>query len=218
MNAVIDPDTGKPLRYEDLIRNPKMKALWSHAMTKELARLSQGLKGVTEGTNTVFYLTPDKIKNIPSDRTVTYSCIVTGYRPQKTDPNRVRITVGGNLIDYPGEVTTRTADMITSKILWNSVLSTPGAKYCCADVKNFYLETPMARYEYMRMAARLIPDEFLDAYDLHSKIHNGYLYMEIRKGMYGLPQAGIIANRLLRKRLQPHGYFEVPNTHRPLET
>jgi hypothetical protein len=212
MNAVIDPVSGKPLRYEDLIRNPKTKALWSHAMTKELARLSQGLKDVTEGTNTVFYLTHEEIKNIPVDRTVTYSRIVTDYRPQKTDPNRVRITVGGNLIDYPGEVTTRTADMITSKILWNSVLSTPGAKYCCADVKNFYLETPMARYEYMRMAARLIPDEFLDAYNLRPKIHNGYIYMEIRKGMYGLPQAGIIANQLLRKRLRPHGYFEVPNT------
>jgi hypothetical protein len=92
------------------------------------------------------------------------------------------------------------------------VLSTPGAKCCCADVKNFYLETPMDRYEYMRMPARLIPAAFIAAYDLDSKIHNGFLYMEIRKGMYGLPQSGIIANKLLRKRLAPHGYYEVPNT------
>jgi hypothetical protein len=112
--------------------------------------------------------------------------------------------------------------MATSKILWNSVLSTRGAKYCCADVKNFYLETPMERFEYMRMPIRLIPPDFLDKYELHDKIYNGFLYMEIRKGMYGLPQAGILANQLLRKRLKPHGYFEVPNTpglwkhkHRP---
>jgi hypothetical protein len=32
--------------------------------------------------------------------------------------------------------------------------------------------------------------------------------MEIRKGMYGLPQAGILANKLLKKRLARHGYFE----------
>jgi hypothetical protein len=85
----------------------------------------------------------DEIKRIPKDRTVTYARIVVDYRPQKADPNRVRITVGGNLIDYPGELTTRTADMTTAKILWNSVLSTPNAEYACADVGNFYLATPM---------------------------------------------------------------------------
>jgi hypothetical protein len=102
--------------------------------------------------------------------------------------------------------------MVTSKILWNSVLSTANAKYCCADVKKFYLETPMARYEYMRMPVRLLPDAFIEAYNLGPKIYKGHVYMEIRKGMYGLPQAGILANQLLRKRLKPHGYYEVPNT------
>jgi hypothetical protein len=211
-NAVIDPDTGKPLSYDDLVRNPTTRTIWTNAMTKELARLAQGLPDITEGTNTVFYLTHAQIQNIPADRTVTYARVVADFRPQKADPNRVRITVGGNLITYPGEVTTRTADMVTSKILWNSVLSTPGAKYCCADVKNFYLETPMDRYEYMRIPVRLIPEAFLQAYDLQSKIYKGYLYMEIRKGMYGLPQSGIIANQLLRKRLKPHGYYEVHHT------
>jgi hypothetical protein len=36
--------------------------------------------------------------------------------------------------------------------------------------------------------------------------------MESRKGMYGLPQSGIIANKLLRKQLKPHDYYEVVNT------
>ena len=211
-NAVLDPDTGKPCSYDDLMRNPKTHDTWSKAMTKELARLAQGQDGLTEGTNTVYYMDHEAIRNIPKDRTVTYARIVVDYRPQKSDPNRVRITVGGNLIHYPGEVTTRTADMVTSKILWNSVLSTPDAKYCCADVKNFYLETPMDRYKCMRIPARQIPDAFLDSYHLRPKIFKGHLYMEIRRGMYGLPQAGIIANQLLRKRLEPHGYYEVRNT------
>jgi hypothetical protein len=211
-NAVIDPATGRALTYEDLVKDPKTRNLWSNAMTKELARLAQGLDGLTEGTNTVVYMTHDEIQQIPKDRTVTYARTVVDFRPQKTDPNRVRITVGGNLITYPGEVTTRTADMVTSKILWNSVVSTPGAKYCCADVKNFYLETPMDRYEYMRIPIRTIPDAFIEAYKLQPKVYKGYIYMEIRKGMYGLPQAGILANQLLRKRLKPHGYFEVTNT------
>jgi hypothetical protein len=43
--------------------------------------------------------------------------------------------VGGNLIDYPGELTIRTADLTTAKILWNSTLSMPGAKFGAADVE-----------------------------------------------------------------------------------
>ena len=65
------------------------------------------------------------------------------FCPQKEDPNRVRITAGGNLIQYPGELTTQTADLTTAKLLWNSVLSTPGAKFMALDVGNFYLMTLM---------------------------------------------------------------------------
>jgi len=181
-------------------------------MCKELGRLANGYKDETNGTGTLHYMTHEEIKNIPTDRTVTYAKIVVDYRPQKEDPNRVRITVGGNLINYPFETTTRTADLITNKLLWNSTLSTPGARYCCADLKNFYLETPMKRREYMRIKVDLIPVEFMDEYNLHNKVYNGYVYCEIRRGMYGLPQAGIIANQQLKKRLAPHGYYEVPHT------
>ena len=42
------------------------------------------------------------IKNIPKDRVVTYARKIMIYcRPQKTDPNRVRIATGENLIQYP---------------------------------------------------------------------------------------------------------------------
>jgi hypothetical protein len=128
-NAVIDPTTRRVLSYEDLIKDPKTRDLWSNAMTKELARLAQGLDELTEGTSTVFYMSHEEINNIPKDHTITYARTVIAFRPQKANPNRVRITVGENLITYPAEVTTRTADMVTSKILWNSVVSTPGAKY-----------------------------------------------------------------------------------------
>ena len=84
-----------------------------------------------------------EISRIPKDRTVTYLKVVVDYRPQKQDPNRVRITVGGNLLSYPGELTTRTADSIRTKLLWNSVLSTKGAQYMTVDIKGFYLNTPL---------------------------------------------------------------------------
>jgi len=62
------------------------------------------------------------------------------------------------------------------------------------------------------MPLALIPEEFQDAYDLKAKAKNGFVYMEINKGMYGLPQAGILANKLLKRRLAKFGYYELPHT------
>jgi hypothetical protein len=41
---------------------------------------------------------------------------------------------------------------------------------------------------------------------------DGWVYIEIRKGMYGLKQVGLLANQLLQKRLAPFGYY--PARHR----
>ena len=51
----------------------------------------------------------------------------------------------------------------------------------------------------------------MELYDLHSKVKNGYVYCEIVRGVYGLPQAGILADKLLRERLAVHNYYEVPH-------
>ena len=90
--------------------------------------MAQGDKRTsTLGTDSIFVMSHDKIGHIPEDRTVTYARVVVDFCPQKKDPNRVRITAGGNLINYPHKLTTRTADLTISKIIWNSVLSTDDA-------------------------------------------------------------------------------------------
>ena len=66
----------------------------------------------------------------------------------------------------------------------------------------------------MRMPLNLFPDNIIQHYNLQEKSCDGYVYMEIRRGMYVLPQAGILANKLPRKRLGQHGYFEVQHTPR----
>ena len=71
---------------------------------------------------------------------VAFGRILVNYRPQKY------YSVGGNLINFPGGVSTPTADLDTSKLLFNSVVSTPGRKYMCCDIKNFNLGTLMDRY------------------------------------------------------------------------
>ncbi len=86
------------------------------------------------------------------------------------------------------------------------------ACFAGADIKNMYLETPLDRFEYMKMPIALLPTDIIEHYNLLEKAIYGYVYMEICKGMYGLPQADVLANKLLKLRLARHGYFEQPHT------
>jgi hypothetical protein len=116
--------------------------------------------------------------------------------------------VGGNLIDFLGDVSTPTADPTTAKLVVNHTLSSANAKYMFGDIKNFYLGTPMERYEYMCLPLAILVQEIIDACNLNDIAHNCNIYVEIHQGMYGLPQAGIIGNQLPTKRLQLHGYYQ----------
>jgi hypothetical protein len=186
-------------------------------MSKELQQLAQGCHGVTKGTNTIFFLSHADICLIPKDMTVTYACIMIDHHPQKEDPNRVQITVGGNLIHYPFKLTTHTADMVSSKILWNSVISTPDPCFAGADIKNMYIKTPLDRFEYMKMPIALLPTDIIEHHDLLEKAINGYVYIEICKGMYGLPQAGVLANKLLKKMFSTAWVFQTTSHTGPME-
>ena len=148
--------------------------------------------------------------NIPQDRVVTYARLVVNFRPQKDDPNRVIITADGNLIKYPGELNKLTADMTMAKILWNSILSTKGAWFMGLDINFFNLGTTLERFEYMKIPITLFPEHVRQQYQLHgNRVKNWLVYLEIRKAIYGLTQAGILSNKLLISRLAPYGYYEV---------
>ena len=91
------------------------------------------------------------------------------------------MVAGGNRIQYPGEVGTPTAEMMLVKILWNSVTSTKGEKYMTMDLKDFYLNTPLKRYEYIKMKLGDIPPEIIDEYQLEEKAtKDGHVYLEVR--------------------------------------
>jgi len=135
-------------------------------------------------------------------------------RPEKIDElNRTRLVAGGNRVHFPCNAGTPTADLLTVKLLINSIISTEGAKFMTMDIKDFYLNTPMARYEYMRLRIANMPDDVIVHYNLRDKATpDGYIYCKIQKGMYGLPQAGIIAQQLLKERLEKHGYRQSKTT------
>ena len=195
-----NPDTGAIAEYPTL-STCSDGHLWRAANIKEIRRLL--------ATKTIAFIPRDRQ---PRHKRATYLRVVCAYRPEKDDPHRVRWTVGGNLIDYPHDASTKTADLTTVKLLINSVLSTPGARFITGDLKDFYLGTPMPDPEYMRIHTRMIPDELLDELELRPLIQNDHVLVEINKGMYGLPQAGRLANDFLVALLAPAGYEPMPLT------
>jgi hypothetical protein len=98
--------------------------------------------------DTCFFI---KLTNIPKDRKITYVKIVCDYKPHKKEKERVLLTVDGDRLDYSGDIATSTTDITTFKILINSTLSTEDATMMMMDIKNYYLGTPLPRFEYMKM-------------------------------------------------------------------
>jgi hypothetical protein len=129
--AVTDMTTGQQLEYRQLLHQPNLKPIWERVFANELGRLAQGVLDI-KGTDTIVFIPPSYI---PKERTITYGRLVCDIRPHKAEQHRVRLTVGGDRINYPGETATKNADLTTTKCLWNSTISTPGARYMCADVK-----------------------------------------------------------------------------------
>jgi len=215
----LDTETGTMLEHRQLRRHPAYKKTWDESYANELGRLCQGIgtnpsnptKKRVDGTDT---FKPIRYHDIPLDRRndITYTRVVCEVRPQKADPNRTRITIGGNRICYPGDTGTKTGSIETVKLLLNSTISTPDARFACFDISNFYLGTPLDRPEYVRIKIADIPQEFIDEYNLTEFEHNGWVYFEINNGVYGLKQAGKLANDLLTERLAAHGYYQCATT------
>jgi hypothetical protein len=139
-NSVINENTGASLEYLHLINDAITFTIWNEVAANKFGGLAQGVGDRIEGSNTFFFVPRQAV---PKGKIVTYGRFVVDIRPNKYEIHRVRLTVGDNLIQYPGDVSTRSADLTTSKCLWNSTISTDGARYMCLDVKNFYLGTPM---------------------------------------------------------------------------
>jgi hypothetical protein len=133
------------------------------------------------GTDTCFFI---DLKHIPHDRKITYGKLVCDYKPHKKEKELVRLTVGGDIIDYSGDVATSMADITTFKILINSTLSTEEAVTTMMDIKNYYIGALMPLLEYMKMLLSRFPDEIIQKYNLNTLAVDGWVYIEIRKGMY----------------------------------
>jgi hypothetical protein len=89
--------------------------------------------------------------------------------------------MGGNLVNYPDDCGTPTANLLTVKLMLNSIISSPNAKFMTINLKDFYLNTPMSRYEYFRMKLELFPQDVINEYGLQNKMDtDGNVFCKVK--------------------------------------
>ena len=147
---------------------------------------------------------------------VTYCSFVCDICPFKKETHRVRLVVGGDKLECEFDTGSPAASMLDTKILCNSIISdaSRGARFLDADIKDFFLMSYMDEPEYMRVAFKYFPKDIIQRYNLSQKVaSDGYVYIKIKRGMYGLKQAAILAHEQLIQHLAPYGYRPIPNTN-----
>ena len=110
--AIWDDKLKKLASYKELVnhRNSIIRDKWTKGGENEFGRPFQGF--LPNGINGLDVLEWIKKNQVPRDKTVTYSRYTASLRPEKVDePHRARITVGGNFLEYDGDITTHTVSM-----------------------------------------------------------------------------------------------------------
>jgi hypothetical protein len=214
---MFNPTTGRAETIDSLLHGLD-SAVWNNSLSNEWGRCAQGIsKSWTTnkilGNNTIFFIPPTKV---PTGRKVTYANFVCTVRPGKAGPYRIRMTVGGDRLDAYQDVRSPAVGITDTKLHINSTISDAknGACYCTGDLKDFFLCSDMKIFQYMRVHRKYVPTEILDEYGLDASYFDskGYVYLEIRKGMYGLKEASILVYNQLKAHLAPYGYAPVRYT------
>ena len=199
-----------------LLRGPD-KEIWSHSTANEFGRLLPNGIGMNrpaaeriQGTSTMYPIPKSKI---PPGRKATYANFIPAIRPNKAETHRVRLCAGGDKLDYPDDPSSPAVSVTNAKLHINSTISDAkkGAKYLVLDIKIFYLGNKLTYFQYIRVHMSMIPREVLDEYGLTAEA-DGFVYFEVRKGIYGLKEAGLIAFKQLVTNLAPFGYVPMKYT------
>ena len=92
--------------------------MWNPALSN-IGRFSQGIQDV-KGKDTVDFI---PISVVPTNEKVAYANIICDYRPLKTETNRARLTIGGDVLDYFEDTSFPVASLLKAKLLINSFIS-----------------------------------------------------------------------------------------------
>jgi hypothetical protein len=179
---MVHPVTGETISsYKKLMNDPATSKAWQTAFGKDFGGMAQGNnKTGQKGTNAMFVMTHNEIKHVlRQNKTFMYGNSVVDYRPQKEDPNRIRITAGRNRVAYESSPSMHTADLATAKPHWNSIISMLGARYMCLDIIIFYLMARLEYYKYIQMLLSRFPKWIQIQYNMKQSAYKGCIHLEM---------------------------------------
>ena len=118
-----------------------------------MGRLAQGNKLGVLTTNNIKFI---KQSQVPNYRKFTYASFVCDHRPLKTEPWRVWLVVGGYRLPYEAAAGSPAPNLVETKIILNSTISDAnyGEKNLSCNLKDFFLASPMAKSEYMKVSIK----------------------------------------------------------------
>jgi hypothetical protein len=107
----------------------------------------------------------------------------------------------------------QTADIDTAILHWRTVwLAWRMQGTCALTSKKNCLTAVLKYFEYMKFPLLLFPLWMIEQYNCKKLQLDGWVCIEMRRAVWGIPQAGILANKCLRQKLAPFGYSECINT------
>jgi hypothetical protein len=212
-----DPVTGRGAETSNtLLRGPN-QPVWTHLSSNEWGRCAQGVskncppdKHVI-GDDTVCFIPPHRV---PIGHKVTHANFVCTMGPGEAEPDRIRMTVGGDRSDAFQDARTPAACIVDISLHIASTVSDAkhGARCCTGDLENLFLVvSDMQIFQPMQAHRRCVPQEIIDACGLTDKHFDskGHVHLEICKGMHGLKEASILAHDQLKAHLAPCGHAPV---------
>ena len=195
----------------DALLNSKDSVTWTRSLGNEWGRLANGNIYGVKGTKTIRCI--QKVE-VPKGRDVTYATFVCSFKPHKTENYRVRITVGGDRLSCPDDTGSPAVNLLE---VVNGTISDAqyGARCLCADIVNYFLANPMARTEYMKVKTKFLLRDIIEMYNFEKRTSDdGFVFIAIDKGMYGLRNTAILAYDNLKEKIKPYGYHPVVGTVR----
>jgi hypothetical protein len=188
--------------YRTLVKGPDREH-WERAFEEEIVRLVDTTKSIKWKVDGI----------LPNGRTATYANTV-GYKKiiNGTPVFRVRLAFGGNLSDYDGERSSSMVDITTVKVAFNHLVSDENLDYCTLDLKDMYLQSKLDRPEFMRMPLAQIPMNLRVKLGMAHLPEHTMILWQVDQALYGMPQAGMLAQRDLDGILRAGGFYTTPTT------
>ena len=91
-------------------------------------------------------------------------------KPEKEEKDCTRLTVGGNFLDFTGNISALSASVTIAKCVFNILVSTPEARCILANIKHFYLNNILPDPEFMWIPLKIVPQDIIDTYDIKALV------------------------------------------------